>query len=634
MQISDEIKSKLDIVDVVREYVPSLKPVGVNFTALSPFKREKTPSFVVSPEKQIWHCFSSGKGGDLISFVMEMEGVSFVEALRILAPKAGVTLRKENKEYASRRNRLLDIIDICVNYYHKALLESPEAQGARQYLQKRGLSPETIEDWQIGYSPDSWNDIIDLLKKRGFTDNEIFLAGISTRKDHSSTRFYNRFRGRIMFPINDFSGNPVAFSARVSPEKEAQEVMGKYINSPQTMIYDKSHILFGLDKAKQAIREEKLAVVAEGQMDVITAHQHGFKNVIASSGTALTADNDKDKPLKDMKTQMSLIKRYTNNIAFCFDMDEAGQMAADRAIKNAMAQEMNIKVIIIPSGKDPDEFIKSDPQGWRGCVDCAKHVMDYYFDKVFSKIDIEGVEGKREAAGAILPIISRLENGIERDHWIKQLAEKLDVSEQPLRDALSKDNKKRSSAPPRSSDPDEKKPVENLSREEKLSQSLLALVIRFSDLLSYVSENVSIDHIFGKENKIFYKNLMIYYNTKSSSSQEGLVWNFKYEDIRSFLSEQESDNISENNVNLLKLLDKLAVMGDKDFFEMDRAGAKKEIVNIEIALKESYYKARKKELLKLISESEKENDEKRVNDLMQELKRISDEAFSISNREE
>ncbi|MBD3248309.1 DNA primase, partial [Candidatus Falkowbacteria bacterium] len=597
MQISDEIKTRLDIVDVVREYVPSLKPVGVNFTALSPFKREKTPSFVVSPEKQIWHCFSSGKGGDLISFVMEMEGVSFVEALRILAPKAGVVLRKENKEYASKRNRLLDIMDICVNYYHRALLESPQAQGVRDYLKKRDLDENTLVEWQIGYSPESWDDIINILKKRGFSDNEIFAAGISVKKENSSSRFYNRFRGRVMFPINDFSGNPVAFTARVSPEKEKTEVMGKYINSPQTMIYDKSKILFGLDKAKQAIREEKLAIVVEGQMDVITAHQNGFKNVVASSGTALTAD------------QLKLIKRYTANVAFCFDMDEAGQLAADRAIKEAMAEEMNIKVITIPDGKDPDEYIKKDPEGWQKCAKEARHVMEYYFEKIFSRINAEVIEGKREAAAKILPIIARFNNGIERDFWIKQLSEKIDIPEQTLRDTLvkSKEPKKHIAKEDVPQMAEEKKEE---SREEKLSQVLMSLALKFPDLLNYIMDNITIDHIFGSINKIFYKNLIIYYNNIINNSSAGeTIYGMGYKDLKENITRQTGVSIGSPEADkLIQLLDKLAIIGERDFFEYDMAQAKNEAIRVEIFLKESYYSFRKKELLKLISQSEREGD--------------------------
>ena len=324
MNQAEEIKSKLDIVEVIREYV-QLKPVGVNFTARCPFHRERTPSFVVSPERQIWRCFGCGKGGDVFSFVMEIEGLNFIEALRQLAPKAGVQLRSYNPQETSRRNRLLDAADLAAKYYHKVLLETPEAAGARQYLQQRGLKPETIAEWQIGYSRESWDDLFNFLKAKGFSEQEIFLAGLSVKKEQG-VGYYNRFRGRIMFPINDAAGNPVGFSARVSPEREATERMGKYINSPQTQIYDKSKILFGLDKAKNFIREAETAMVVEGQMDALSSHQAGFKNAVASSGTALSGD------------QIKLLKRYADNVLFAFDVDTAGQIAAERGIEQALGQ--------------------------------------------------------------------------------------------------------------------------------------------------------------------------------------------------------------------------------------------------------------------------------------------------------
>ncbi|MDP2753594.1 MAG: CHC2 zinc finger domain-containing protein, partial [Nitrospirota bacterium] len=222
-------------MEVIRDYI-QLKPAGINFRALCPFHREKTPSFMVSPEKQIWHCFGCQEGGDIFSFIMKMEGVSFVEALRMLAPKAGVKLAAQDTKTASQRNMLLDIVELSSKYYHKILTESGQAKAVREYLAERGLTEETIEEWRVGCSPDSWDDLIIFLKSKGYNENEIFSAGMSVKKE-GANRFYNRFRGRIMFPIFDASGNAVAFSARVSSEKEAEEKMGKYINSPQTMIY-------------------------------------------------------------------------------------------------------------------------------------------------------------------------------------------------------------------------------------------------------------------------------------------------------------------------------------------------------------------------------------------------------------
>ena len=628
MQISDEIKAKLDLVEVVREYVPNLKPVGVNFTALSPFKREKTPSFVVSPDKQIWHCFSTGKGGDAITFVMEMEGVTFVEALRILAPKAGVVLKRENPEITSKRNRLLDIMETAALYYHKVLIESPLAKNAREYLAKRGLKEETIIDWKIGFSLDSWDDLINVLKKRGYNDLEIFAAGLSAKKEGRNS-FYNRFRGRIMFPICDFNGDVVAFTARVSPEKEAIELMGKYINSPQTALYDKSKVVFGLDKAKMFIKNEGSAIVVEGQMDCITCHQAGFKNVVASSGTAFTLD------------QLKLIKRYSNNVLFSFDMDEAGQLAADRGIREALSSEMNIKVITIPEGKDPDELINNNPGAWKEAVAGAKHIMQYYFDKIFASYNIQESEGKREAARIILPIIGRLPDRIEQDHWLQKLAGKLQVGENALRETLQKyleRDKKVNSYQPKER-VENVAPVKRQNKEESLSESLLALVLKFPLFFNYVSDRLSIDHIFGQENKLFYRNLIMYYNdsinnSASTSLSTGVSNSFgigasaetssklNYQDLKNFLASQEG---APEESALPNLLDKLEILGDKDFFSLEPDKAKNEIIKMTMALKTACNTLRCREIQKEISEQEKSGHGQEVQGLMEELKDLQDE---------
>jgi len=251
LQPSEEIKARLNIVDVIRDYMP-LRAAGINFRARCPFHNEKTPSFMISPEKQIWHCFGCSKGGDIFAFIMEIEGVDFAGALRILAPKAGVALTKQDPKLVSEKNRVLDVLDLARKYFHKVLLESSVAANARNYLHKRGLDDSGLEEWQVGYSPDSWDTTYKFLRSKGYTEKEIFAAGLSV-KSTNQPGYYDRFRGRIMFPITDANGNTVAFTARVSPEKEATETMGKYINSPQTMVYDKSKILFGWNKAKTAL---------------------------------------------------------------------------------------------------------------------------------------------------------------------------------------------------------------------------------------------------------------------------------------------------------------------------------------------------------------------------------------------
>lgn len=618
-QPSDEIKSRLDIVDVLREYIP-LKPAGINFRALCPFHREKTPSFVVSSEKQIWHCFGCGKGGDIFSFIMEMEGANFVEALRILAPKAGVTLKRQDPKLSSQRNRLLDIVELSASYYHKTLLESKSAGAARKYLQERGLNNEVISEWRIGYSPDSWDDVINLLKNKGFNDNEIFLAGMSVKKEGTG-RMYNRFRNRIMFPINDVNGNAVAFSARVSPENEKEEKMGKYINSPQTMIYEKGRILFGLYKAKMSIKNEDLAIIVEGQMDVITAHQNGFKNIVASSGTALTKD------------QIKILKRYSNNIALAFDMDEAGQLAADRGIKEAMQAEMNIKVILLPPGNDPDECIRNSPEEWQNAVKSAKPMMQYYFDKVFLKLNLEKIEDRRLAAKKLLNIIIQLGNKIERDFWLKKLSEKIDVAENILRESI---DTKRINAVPSKKDGNIRENRIIQSREEMLSELLLALIMKFPSRFDYAVNNIYVDQISGTANRVFYKNLIIYYNNNIKDSiinntEDGIK--VDYNDFKNWLEnflfidkENElSQTISDTNSGQLKLFDKLVLLGDKDYYNLSKENVNLEINKIIVYLKRFYLINRMKEIEKLIMQSEKENNNERMKELMEELKVLTDE---------
>jgi len=662
MNPSEEIKSKLDIVDVLREYI-QLKPAGINFRANCPFHNEKSPSFMVSPEKQIWHCFGCAKGGDIFSFVMEMEGISFVEALRLLAPKAGVELKSQDPKLNSERNRLLDAMNLASKYYHHILKESKSAVGTRDYLKNRGLTEETIEEWQIGYSPDNWEDLVNFLKSRGFRDNEIFTAGLSIKKEGTS-RFYNRFRGRVMFPIRDQNGSVVAFTARVSPEKEATETMGKYINSPQTPIYDKGgRLLFGLDRAKNKIRAEDMAIVVEGQMDVITAHQHGFNNVIASSGTALSDE------------QFSLIiDRYTRNIAFALDADSAGQSAVDRARKLLSLKErklrvrleegrygsekfkfidanknlnINIKIIEIPNGKDPDECIKNNPEEWIRAVENSKDVMEYIIDKAVENKDLENIENHRKVKADVLIDIYKLgqSNRSEQDFWIKKLSEKLKVSETSIRSDLVNYKPDDEWLNPKI-DNREDSMLKILSREELLSESLLSLIMKFPEHLNYVLSNIQLDQLSGQANKDLYKNLIIYYNkvTESTVSPELLIdqqtaqnfsFSINYRDFREWLSNADNQFLANrtnniyNNKNQPELLDRLALLAEKDFFDYDSLQAKAEIIKITSSLRKNYLHTRLKEIEQLIAQSEKEKDDNKMKMLLEEFKSLAEELKEV-----
>jgi DNA primase len=621
MQPSEEIKQKLDIVDFIRDYVP-LKAAGMNFRGLCPFHREKTPSFMVSPDKQIWHCFGCGKGGDIFTFLMEMEGIEFVEALRILAPKAGVTLKRQDPRAASQRNRTLDILELSRRYYHKLYLESNEAKTAREYLNKRGLKEETIEEWQIGYSPDKWEAVLNLLKQKGFKEEEIFKSGMIVRSAKKAG-FYDRFRDRIMFPINDVNSNTVAFSARVNPAKEETEKMGKYINSPQSQVYDKSRIIFGLDKAKQAIKQNGYAILVEGQMDAISAHQAGFKNTVASSGTALTTD------------QISLLKRYSPNIMLAFDMDEAGVMAADRGIREALSQEMNIKVIELPEGKDPDDCIRENKDDFKKAIENAKPLLKYYFDRIFKDLDLGSVDNRREAARKLLPIIVQIGNRIEQDMWLRELSGRINVKEEILRESLlqkKETNRRVSSGEEVKASGAAKSPP---NRDEKVCEIVLALMIKMPSLIEYVMNHLQVEEIHGHDNKSLYKNIIFYYNNAidktspilTNSGQDSLM----YQDFKAWLDKGGSPLEKNEKESQLSLLNRLAFLGDRDYYNFDSTEAKNELIGSVHYLKERHLKSRMKEIEQLIADSERRQDEQASRDLMEEFKLLSEELRELSS---
>ncbi len=603
---SEEIKSKLDIVEVIREYTP-VKAVGANFQAICPFHNEKTPSFVISPDKQIWHCFGCGRGGDVLAFVMEKESLGFMETLRLLAPKAGVVLQYENPENYSKRNRSLDIMELAGKYYAH-VLKSPSGEKAKEYLVKRNLKEEIISDWSLGYSPDSWDSLYQFLKARPltgkkYTDEEILAAGLIIKKEKISSvgrGYYDRFRDRIMFPIWDVNSNLIAFTARINPEKEKTEKMGKYINSPQTEIYDKSRVLFALNKAKNDIRKEDLAIVVEGQMDAISCHQHGFKNVVASSGTALTTE------------QVSLIKRFTNNVALAFDMDKAGQMAADRGIKEVLAQDLKLKIIILPNGKDPDECLRNNPDDFRKAVAEAKPMLEYYFEKISAELDLSKIDNKTKVRDLMFVMIDLVHNQTEQGYYLRKISEELDFSETDVREEF-KDWKNKQKPIPGKIVKKEDVRTEYRTREERLSELLLALIIKFPQFLDYLISNLEPDFLNGEEDIQIYKSLIIYYNKTAS---------LNYSELRIYL-----ENQGKNEANLL---DKLILLGEKDFYDFDASQAKSEIIKIMLELKKYTCQNRIKKLEKIIAAAEKEGRGEDLEVLMTELKNLMDEIKKIN----
>lgn len=472
----EEIKNRLDIIEVLGNYI-KLHKTGANYRALCPFHSEKKPSFFVSPVRQIWHCFGCGIGGDIFGFVMRIEGVEFGDALKILAQKAGVELKKqtpEYKKYQTERQRLYEICELATMFFEKQLQESKVGKTAREYLLKRGISEESINKWRIGYAPDVWQGLSDFLNSQGYKKEELEKAGIALTSERGS--FYDRFRGRIIFPIFDLNSQVVGFGGRVFKDKDKKEI-AKYVNTPNTLLYDKSRILYGLDKAKVEIRHKDSCILVEGYTDVIMAHQAGTLNLVATSGTALTP------------YQLKILKRYSENLVLGFDMDVAGDTATKRGIDLAINLGFNVRIISLPEGKDPADVISEKPEEWEKIISKNKSIMDFYFDTTFSKFDKKTVEGKKEISKILLPVIKRIPNKIEQSYWVGELAKKLNVKEDDIEEELKKVKLEEY--------PEvyglEEEEIKNLplkSRKELLEESLTVLILKSPQSIELVEKKV------------------------------------------------------------------------------------------------------------------------------------------------
>ncbi len=422
----EEIKNRLNIVDVVASYV-KLTKTGANYRGVCPFHSEKKPSFFVSPARQMWHCFGCSAGSSIFDFIMKIEGVEFGDALKILAQKAGVELKRENPKLKTERQRLYEICELACLFFEKQLQSGNVGKEAKEYLLKRGIKEESIKKWRLGYSPDTWQGLSDFLVGKGYAREEIVKAGLAVEKEgRNSADSYDRFRGRIIFPIFDLNSQVIGFGARVFKESSHKEV-AKYINTPQTLLYDKSNILYGLSNAKLAIRKKNQCVLTEGYTDVIMCHQAGFDNTVASSGTALTS------------RQLDILKRYSENLILAFDMDIAGDSATKRGIDLAQERGFNIKIIETYSkNTDPADTVLNNPNDWGKYVQTAGSIMDYYFDSAFASFDKNAPEGKKEIGRIILPVIKRMPNKIEQSYWLQKLSQKLGIREEAVVEELKK----------------------------------------------------------------------------------------------------------------------------------------------------------------------------------------------------
>ena len=471
MSAIDEVKQRTDIVDFVSEYLPLTKS-GRNLRGLCPFHSEKHASFFVYPDQQTWHCFGAcGTGGDVFSFIMKKQGIGFGDALRLLAQRAGVALPSKPEAEGGKKERLYQANQAAAQYFHNLLMGSPDGEKARDYAASRGLSLGTIANFQLGFSPNSWEALNQYLLERGYTEDELLESGLILETEQGKR--HDRFRNRLMFPISDIRGHTVGFGARALDDS-----LPKYLNSPQTPIFDKGSSLYAINLAHQAIRQQGQAVIVEGYMDVIIAHQNGFTNVVAPMGTSVT------------EKQFNAIKRLAKIMIFALDADAAGieamlrvertstevlyrdvisvqsrdpnqpappldesQVRQDQKYQRIVAYagipDVEVKVLVLPAGKDPDDVIKEDPQKWQSLLGEAIPVIDYTIDTVASRLDLTTAEGKSSAVGKLLPIIAGIKDAVRREHYLQKLARLVKVSEGTLEAALSRIKPERKARQPK-----------------------------------------------------------------------------------------------------------------------------------------------------------------------------------------
>jgi len=399
----EEVRSRLNIEDVIGEYV-QLKRAGRNFKGLSPFSGEKTASFVVSPDKHIWHDFSSGRGGDVFTFIMEVEGMDFRQALEHLARKAGVELEvygEGGKALSDKKKRLFEALDLATNYFQQSLIKNPHA--VEYVFKKRGLSKKIVQDFRIGYAPTSGDALVQFLTKKNFTKQELDEAGLVNQYGG------DLFRGRMTVPLMDGTGRVIGFTARILTDDDPKSP--KYLNTPQTILYNKSRHVFGLSQAKETIRKNDYAVVVEGNMDVISSHQVGVAGVVATAGTAMTYDHLRE------------LKKITENIRLAFDSDKAGLAATERAIQIAEQAEIELMIVELPDGvKDPDELIKVDPELWQKAIDNPEPLIKWVLERRAAHENLKTPKGKERYINEALGIIQLLNDEGVKEQYIQMVA--------------------------------------------------------------------------------------------------------------------------------------------------------------------------------------------------------------------
>ena len=552
----EEIKSRISIEDLAGEYL-ELKRTGRNFKALSPWTNERTPSFIVSPDKQIWHDFSSGKGGDIFGFIMEVEGMNFREALEFLARKAGVEIEtfnsKRSKEIAEKKERLRKILQISSNFYQHMLIRDKKA--LNYVFKKRKLSKEIVQDFKVGYAPNGQKILTNFLLKKGFSLNDIRDAGLLNRFGGDI------FRNRMVITLKDASGEPVGFTGRIIDDEPNAP---KYLNTPQTLLYDKSSNIFGLSQAKNEIRKTGFAVVVEGNMDVISSHQVDVRNVVATAGTAMTVNH------------LKALSRFSNDIRLCFDSDQAGINATERAI--SLGQQAGVELSIITldqsagQAKDPDELIQKDIELWRRSIANPQPAMEWVFDQYQKRLDISTAKGKKDFSTIALKLVENLNDPVEKDFYINEISKRIGVSKATLLNKIGEEKKPEKTKKRVKIEKTDKKFVDDFLYED----DLLALAIkepRLAKMLSDLKENSlhgeqrnKILEILKSEDMELLKSFDEYVKILLLKADErlGNIKESATDEMKRLIQKVKTENLRTQKENLQAELENAEIQGDEN----------------------------------------------------------------------
>lgn len=588
-----KIKERLSIVDVISSYM-KIEKAGKNYKAKCPFHNEKTPSFFISPERGSYYCFGCNAKGDIFSFVEHFEGTDFLGSLKILAERAGVPLSSYKSKEKDKTDIYYEIMEEATVFFEKMFAGNKEA---RSYLLSRGLTDVSMQSFRIGYAPESWNAVFDHLTKKGFRKEDIEIVGLIKKKEAKFVedkspdpqsgirdRFYDRFRGRIMFPINDSSGRVIAFSGRIFKKIDSNSSIeeAKYLNSPDTPLFNKSNILFGLDKAKSSIRSRDYSIVVEGQMDLILSHQAGFTNTVAVSGTAFT-DTTIDNESKI--NNLGLVRRLSSNIIFAYDGDDAGIRAVDRSAMIALSLDMQVKVAILPNEKDPADIIFEDHNKWKDIIKNSINVVSFHLDRICKSTDDIRIRGKK-IREIIFPFLIMINSSIEKSAYINEIHSKTGISESAIIEDYKNYEKIASSAIRREGGTNEK--IDISSRRDDLEKKLFGIIFwkgengeqskAIDDLRSSFKEDIGLEK--------FQKMLILYEPFSETLAFQAEMWysdkiNTLIKDTEEIILNLEEEILNEEADSLLVNINKKEQNNSKENLESDLISYQKIVEKIE-----------------------------------------------------